>query len=421
MLIIDILKIKSKVFKTIVAIIMAVAPNFSATLMFFYCSDAYMIGMLLAVLAVFVVTKFEKNKFMPLLGGFFISMSMGMYQTYLSVTMVLFAALILIDLCDKEKLKDIMKKGLKYLITGIIGLVLYFIFMNLVLNIRQLDMNSYSGANEISLSNVIVNLPNLIPETYRDFFGYFFDDFILENSIWHTNLFNIWLFGGLLITIGTVVVENKLHKRILLILLMLVLLPICFCVIELISPQVDIHILMGCSFILFFPILFKFIELIKHVDLSKIIKVVTVICSICIIWIYIWQDNASYIYMGKTNEQLKVCMNRILTQIEEQDGYNKDMPIFIFGNLLSNEYFTKYDKDVKDRSWKFISTIPMVWIDNNSSWERFFYEYAGVNIKALTLSDGKELVKTEEFRKMGVFPADDSIKIINNTVVLRLQ
>ena len=168
-LIIDILKIKSKIFKIIVAIIMAVAPNFSATLMFFYCSDAYMIAMLFAVLAVFVVTKYSKNKFMPLLGGLFISLSMGMYQTYLSVTMVLFASLILIDLLNKENLKEVVKNGLKYLLTGVIGLVLYFIFMNLALSMRQLDMNSYSGANEIGLSNIIFNLPNLLPETYRDF------------------------------------------------------------------------------------------------------------------------------------------------------------------------------------------------------------------------------------------------------------
>ena len=117
-----------------------------------------MIAMLFAVLAVFVVTKYSKNKFMPLLGGLFISLSMGMYQTYLSVTMVLFASLILIDLLNKENLKDVVKNGLKYLLSGVIGLVLYFIFMNLALSMRQLDMNSYSGANEIGLSNIKMSL-----------------------------------------------------------------------------------------------------------------------------------------------------------------------------------------------------------------------------------------------------------------------
>ena len=46
-LVIDILKIKNKYFKYILCIIFAVAPNISATLTFFYCSDAYILGMLL--------------------------------------------------------------------------------------------------------------------------------------------------------------------------------------------------------------------------------------------------------------------------------------------------------------------------------------------------------------------------------------
>ena len=46
-LVIDIFKIENKYFKYLLAIIFAVAPNFSATLTFFYCSDAYILGMLL--------------------------------------------------------------------------------------------------------------------------------------------------------------------------------------------------------------------------------------------------------------------------------------------------------------------------------------------------------------------------------------
>ena len=37
----DILEIKNKYFKYIIALLFAVAPNVSATLTFFYCSDAY--------------------------------------------------------------------------------------------------------------------------------------------------------------------------------------------------------------------------------------------------------------------------------------------------------------------------------------------------------------------------------------------
>ena len=65
-LVIDILEIKNKYFKYITAILFAVAPNFSATLTFFYCSDAYILGMLLATLAVYLMRKQEKHHYLSL-------------------------------------------------------------------------------------------------------------------------------------------------------------------------------------------------------------------------------------------------------------------------------------------------------------------------------------------------------------------
>ena len=419
-LIIDIFKIKNKYFKYILGIIIAVCPNISATLTFFFCSDGYIAGMLLAVTAVFVVTKFEKNKFMPILGGFIMAISMGMYQTYLSVTMVLFSALILIDLLKKEDTKLIFKRLFKYIITGIIGIVLYYIFMNLALLIRDAKMSSYSGANEINFIYSLTNLPILLPEAYKSFFNYYFTDNIVPSSVWHSNLIYFFLYSILTLSIGIIIKENKLYKRIIFILLILAILPICFGIIELITPNINIHVLMGCSFILFFPILFAIIELINQKDVAKIIKVFVAICSLAIIWIYIWQDNASYIWMNKTNTQMKSVMNRIVTRVEELEEFNKDMPILVVGQLEYNEYLIASNQ-IKDRTWGFISCIPMIWKNNNTGWNKFFYEYMGVNVKIVNIKDNQDILETEEYKNMEVYPSNNSIKVINNTVVIKLE
>ena len=103
-LVTEILEIKNKYLKYITAIIFAVAPNISATLTFFYCSDAYILGLLLATASVFVMRKFKNNYWTILISGILLAFAMGMYQTYLSVTMVLVIATLIIDLFKEDKI-----------------------------------------------------------------------------------------------------------------------------------------------------------------------------------------------------------------------------------------------------------------------------------------------------------------------------
>ena len=118
-LIIDILKIKNKYFKYIIALVIAVCPNISSTFTFFYCSDAYILAFLLACLSVYLVREFDKSKLIVVLSGFFIAVSMGFYQTYLSVTMVLCLATLFIDCLDKKNFKDICISVIRYILMGI--------------------------------------------------------------------------------------------------------------------------------------------------------------------------------------------------------------------------------------------------------------------------------------------------------------
>ena len=123
-LVIKTLDIKNKYLKYITAIVFAVAPNISATLTFFYCSDAYILGMLFATMSVFLVKKFEKSKSIIFLAGMFLAFAMGMYQTYLSVAMVLAVASLIIDILNKKDIKQVLKNALRYIIMGIIGIIL---------------------------------------------------------------------------------------------------------------------------------------------------------------------------------------------------------------------------------------------------------------------------------------------------------
>lgn len=427
-LVTETLKIKNKYFKYITAIIFAVAPNISATLTFFYCSDAYMLGMLFGTLAVYLLRKYEDKKWTIFIGGILIAIAMGMYQTYLSVTMVLCIATLIIDLLNKEEIKHISKRIFKYILTGIVGIGLFYILSRITLLYKNLPVSNYSGANTIGIETLL-NMPKLLPEAYQSFSNYYFTDKMIPNIIWKTNLLYIIIFASMLISTIYIVIKNEIYKKkinTILALIFIIIAPICFGIIEIMVPDVDIHILMACSMILIFPIFFKILEMLPKGNISAILKCVVLCCSVVIIWNYIWQDNASYMAIKSMQNQTVATATRLIGQIEQIEEYNPEMPILLYGGLENNPYFDRENtsmeaKKIYGRTWGFISNDSTIWWGNLDSWRKVFYEYIGVNVNLVSEWENTEIIESQEFKEMKFYPEKDSIKVINNTVVVKLS
>lgn len=427
-LIIDILKIKNKYFKYIVALVFTVAPNISVTLTFFYCSDAYMLGLLLATLAVYLMQKYKNKKWIILLSGLIVALAMGMYQTYLSVTMVLCIATLIVDVLNKTYNKEIFINFFRYTLMGILGLILFYILSHLTLFLKNLPVAGYSGADTIGISTLL-KTPALLPEAYNSFFNYFFNDNMIPNTIWGTNILYIVIFTLMLFSITYIIIKDKVYKRpinVILTIVFIIVAPICFGIIELIVPDVNIHILMACSMIYVFPIFFKILEMLPKNTISNIIQYIIIFCSIGIIWIYIWQDNASYNAIKSMQNQTEKTVTRIVTQIEQLEEYNSEMPILFFGGLKNNDYLNRENtilevKKLYSRTWGFISSDPTIWWGNLDSWRKILYEYEGINVNLVSEWESTDIFETEEYKKMQYYPNKDSIKIINGVVVVKLS
>lgn len=428
-LVTDILQMKNKYMKYIVALIFAVAPNISATLTFFYCSDAYILGLLLATLAVFLMRKYENKKWIIIVSGLLVACAMGMYQTYLSVTMVLCVATLIIDILNKKEKKQIFTNIFKYILMGTIGIILFYLLSHITLLLKGFPISNYSGADSIGLETLL-DLPQLLPQAYQSFFNYYFNDKIIPNTIWNTNILYGIIFGIMLISTIYLIIKNKIYKKVvntLLLFALVIIAPVCFGIIEIMVPNVDIHILMACSMIYIFPIFFKILEMLPKEDvISNIFKYIVIGCSLIIIWNYIWQDNASYIAMKSMQNQAESTTLRLVTQIEQLDEYNPEMPVLFYGGLDNNPYLNKKNtsiesKKIYDRTWGFISDSSTIWWGNLDSWRKILYEYASVNLNLVSEWENTDILESEEFKNMKYYPEKDSIKIINGIVVVKIS
>lgn len=89
-------------------------------------------------------------------------------------------------------------------------------------------------------------------------------------------------------------------------------------------------------------------------------------------------------------------------------------------------YFNKNNtvleaKNLYERSWKFIAVIPNIWRGNIDSLRKFAYENLGTNFNMVSERDYPELLDSDEFKNMNIYPKKESIKIIDDTVVIKLS
>ena len=102
------------------------------------------------------------------------------------------------------------------------------------------------------------------------------------------------------------------------------------------------------------------------------------------------------------------------------------MPVIITGGLETSQYFnrdntTLESKKIFDRTWGFISSNPTMWWGNQESWKKMIYEYIGANLNIVNQSDYPEIIESEEYKQMGNYPEEESIKIIDNVLVIKIS
>lgn len=145
-------------------------PTLAYTFGYLYQTDVCCISICAAILSVWVV---EKHPLGYLLGGIFLMISLGEYQSYIGVAMALCVSKIILEIIrgNKEN-RELVRITFKYAAMGILGLALYFIGVRISLMVSGYELNSYKGAD--TMGRIPLNqIPRLLVKTYTRFFGFF--------------------------------------------------------------------------------------------------------------------------------------------------------------------------------------------------------------------------------------------------------
>ncbi len=407
----DLLKVKKTYIKILMGILLVITPTFSLTLMYAYTADSYTLALLFSVLSVYFLNK-THNKKNILLSLICIILTLGLYQAYLCVIVTLCAIIYLINLCTNNSLslKNFIKKVTSDIGILLLGTIIYYIVFTIIVKILNLNITDYNGGSAVLSIETLKNLLPSIKNTYITFYQFHFKNNIIENTEFvYRNLFNMFMLLLIVMNFIVLIKTNKIYKKpwqLVFILLLLLMFPIFSCVIEIIAQATRINLLMASA--LYFPIilLLKQLELVKF-DKLNILSLFIILISL---WTFILSDNATYVATDLYNKQMSALGNRIIERIENNKEITKDTPICIIGkmnfSLRNPRLLNLTNFDVTD-----VST----W-----TWQIFLQDNLALGRDIYTMESYDNIINNPEFMSMGIFPSEDSIKIIDGTAVVKI-
>ncbi|WP_047984678.1 glucosyltransferase domain-containing protein [Ornithinibacillus californiensis] len=389
-------------------------PTVASTFSYMFTADAYMAGILLAFLAIFVT---QKYKFGFLAGGLILYISVGIYQANLSVLLTIITLWFINELLVHRKYKPLIFELSRLVIMGVIGMVLYAITFKIYQ--QHGEITSYQGLNQIGgqLGGIKDNL-RTIKETVNDFF---LRGFVSDFPVNLFEVLNIFLL--ILIVIGIIVlfIQHKLSiLKTTLLVTSLVLLPVFSYILYFVSPGVSYHMLMVMALVSIYlvPIIF-YERLDKPNALGKLFSWGAVITLALVIFNFAIISNIAYFNMTLKYEKSYSLANRILDRVEETEGYEKVTKLAIIGR---KPVHTNISTDRVTQSIpKMTGAMGEVFLVQPYHFSAMLENQLGTKIGLVNREELDSLKASDLVQEMVPWPSKESIQIIGEVAIIKLS
>ena len=394
-------------------------PTVTSVMMYNYVADGYAVAFFLSALSAMLMTDKKPKLVLSML---LISLSAGIYQAYITVTIML----VIFDLISRiiyntEETKEILIKASKYLICGILGMGLYYVILKILLIINPVELFDYQGFNS-SLSFSNIDLAGSLYSVKETFLKCFFD---FSQGLNVYNFLNVVIFAFTILYYLKSVFKNKIYRNPLKLFILIVL---CFMLIlgasalSFINAGIDYHnlMLMGyCVFYLFFIVIYE--RGTNQDDLHSKIKAWAVfLVSLVLILNQIVIANVSYHKAQIAYEKSYGVLVRIADRIEQTPDTEKCDTVLVLGALKNSiNYSANLPPDITGITDGYIIRKDDEAV-GQSVLTTALNDYCDKNYSFLYGEEKEAFKKKDEIKAMPLWPQKDSVKVVDNIIVIKL-
>lgn len=392
-----------------------------------YMSPIFGLALLLSVAAACCVAKAEHATDCAC-GAVLLALSLGLYQADLACFCMILLAYLLKLLFQNAEQKTVHAHIVKSLGSAAAGILLYWAVLHLILLLTGVHMAAYNGADQISVGNILKNLPSALGQAYQIFGTYFFQNVYKHNMLQEYGFFVVAfaVMGiGLLCRFGKLI-RDKNAEFALLGAAALLVLPLSCNVMMLISSGVVWRLQMSSGLNLFVPLLLLLLDGTCPARTERFVKarqIAVLVLAFLVMYGNVYRMVMDQGAMQRGRDSLRVMSDRIvddLTDLGYFDAAQQHSVAFV-GRPSSNPAFvqgTVYESANRyaqmGRFWLGAECARM-------SWNGVF---GTITRAPVTISDDDQymaLLEEETVAQMPIYPQEGYIRQVDGVLVVKVS
>lgn len=417
MILTSIYEMKSKISGFLTGAFLVSFPAITSTFFYTFTIDGYMLAVLLSVLAFYIADRYKWGfaVSIPVLG-----ISVGIYQSYISVTIMICITVLLIRILD-NKISEIMNKAWRYVVMGAGAYLFYLVTLKIMLFLKGASLSGYQGSDAVTGVPLDVVKQGLI-EAFRKFKSFA----LYENVLTTFDYMKIGVVIVATVAVGLYIyffIKKKAYTnpvRIIGVLVLLALIPFGSTLAMIVSPNMMFHLLMRLPWVILFIFAIKLAEMFETKNKKKPIIPVNLAASVLLIWGFVVTANIGYFQMNERYEKTYATCVRMVDRLEQTPGYHTGDKVAILGGILNYDNFPPTDVTTEYLSGYF-GVEGELCVNSTAKYAEFMAHYLGVEITTIPEEEEIEMTTREEFINMPNFPEKESIKKIDDVWVIRIN
>lgn len=385
--------------------------------------DSNMLALLCAVLAVAAWGK-GRTWYWLLAGACLVAGSLGIYQSYLSVTVTLVIVYSVKRLLDGDTAKQVFLRGLAAIGMLALGLVLYSIAVRLACLVARVELkqDAYNSLTNAFSANTWQNLGRNIRFAYRDF---------IEKTIYahfgHEYRISAAQAAAVLGALAALVyraVRGRIKLSAALLMVALIALLPLGASLSGIANGGTTHDLMRCGNLGIYVLLIAAVAPLRRAEKAlprRCAQLVTA-CMLFTMWQLAVDANQLLVLRTVANQATQSVMTCVSNDMMKQEDYVPgETPVYIYGNVLPDpnpyidgsrmEYLRRYTGIA-------FNGIQITYYDTYKAYFRYLLQR---DVKLCTAEQSSAIEQTEAFLDMPDYPKDGSIRMIDGVLVVKLE
>lgn len=416
------LELHSPVCIVLVSGFLTAFPAVACTFGYLYTADAYFLAFFLTAAAACLA---KGPRWCRLLSVLCLATALGAYQSYVGCTVGLLLFDCILALLSNVPIKDVLKRGVRYILIILASLVLYRVILNLFLWKYGFTLSNYSGMSDAVAASVMDYL-RALPSTYRDLFWYLWRPSYLPPPLLLAQRVMFVLAFGCAVYLIFVRHHFRDPLKIILLALGALMMPAALNLICLIGAGNAVpHILT------LHPVVYAYVFAVKFFELTAVEAAESrfhkaarngtaltglALCT-ALVWMFFCLSNAVYFSLHQTYENSYAAGVRILSRLESMEGYIPgETPVLLNGYFVSNQY----------------SHIPYTYLGamrgveglghlSRYSGTTYLNEFCGASVRMASEEQKSAVEASGILEEMPAFPLKGCVQLYNGIAVVKLS